>query len=106
MVSFNNLSRRNFFKSTAALSFIYLPGIGRIQAKPYSINKANDYMGRLCYNENPLGPSPLALAAMNDATTLAHRYPDYSGKTVASGIYIFNLIQGEHAASLRATLLK
>jgi histidinol-phosphate aminotransferase len=77
MKSLTNISRRNFLQSTAALSFVYLPGVGRVKAQPSSLQRAEDYIGRLCYNENPLGPSPLALAAMNDATTLAHRYPDW-----------------------------
>jgi len=75
--SLNNISRRSFIQSAAALSFVYLPGVGRIKAQPFSLQRADDYTGRLCYNENPLGPSPLAITAMNDASTLAHRYPDW-----------------------------
>lgn len=33
---------------------------------------------KLASNENPLGPSPLALAALQDATAGLHRYPDGS----------------------------
>jgi len=71
------LSRRNFLQSATTLSFIFLPGIGRVKAKPFLLESADDFTGRLCYNENPLGPSSLALTAMNDATTQAHRYPDW-----------------------------
>lgn len=34
---------------------------------------------KLASNENPLGPSPRALAALNDALSRLHRYPDGSG---------------------------
>jgi histidinol-phosphate aminotransferase len=77
MKSIYNLSRRKFLQSAAALSFVYLPGIGRVKAQPYAVTRAEDYTGRLCYNENPLGPSPLAISAMNDQVNLAHRYPDW-----------------------------
>jgi hypothetical protein len=72
-------TRRGFLASAgaAALSFVYLPGVGRVRARPYIQSRAEDYEGRLCYNENPLGPSPVALAAMQDAATLGHRYPDW-----------------------------
>jgi len=79
----NEISRRRFLGTTAAaaaLSFVHLPGAGRVRAQPFPGAVADDYEGRLCYNENPLGPSPAALAAMQEACTLTHRYPDwYSG---------------------------
>lgn len=34
---------------------------------------------KLASNENPLGPSPLALRALRDALTESHRYPDGGG---------------------------
>jgi histidinol-phosphate aminotransferase len=77
MKSFNNLSRRKFIQSATALSFFYLPGVGRIKANPFSLEQADDFTGRLCYNENPLGPSPLSITAMNKATAQANRYPDW-----------------------------
>jgi len=75
------ISRRKFIQTTAAaLSFVYLPGIGRVQAQPYPEIVGGDYQGRLCYNENSLGPSPKALTAIQEAAALSHRYPDwYSG---------------------------
>ena len=83
-----SLTRRGFMATAgaAALSFVYLPGIGRVQAKPYSTSRAEDYDGRLCYNETPLGPSPLALAAMLDEATLGHRYPDWYSSALESSI--------------------
>ena len=52
---------------------------------PYSPGKPLDELERelgirgavkLASNENPLGPSPMALAAMDEATGTVHRYPD------------------------------
>lgn len=79
----NSISRRKFLgtaAAAAAASFVHLPGMGRVRAQPFPQDSKDDYIGRLCYNENPLGPSPEALLAMQEACTLAHRYPDwYSG---------------------------
>ncbi len=36
-----------------------------------------DYVNRLCYNENSLGPSPLAMQAISDNIDMSHRYPDW-----------------------------
>jgi histidinol-phosphate aminotransferase len=86
------LTRRGFLSAAgaAALSFVYLPGIGRVQAKPFARDRAEDYEGRLCYNENPLGPSPAALIAMQDAATLGHRYPDWFSTTLESQIATYH----------------
>jgi len=81
-------SRRLFLSATSvtALSFVYLPGVGRVRAQPYPDAMATDYQGRLCYNENPLGPAPAALAAMQDAATLSHRYPDFYSSSLEQQI--------------------
>ncbi|UCC11556.1 MAG: aminotransferase class I/II-fold pyridoxal phosphate-dependent enzyme, partial [candidate division WOR-3 bacterium] len=72
------VTRRQFLKaSVAGLSFMYLPGIGRIQARPFSMKNLGGDFGRLCYNENPLGPSPLALEAIHQTAQRANRYPDW-----------------------------
>ncbi|MDP6090220.1 MAG: aminotransferase class I/II-fold pyridoxal phosphate-dependent enzyme, partial [Candidatus Marinimicrobia bacterium] len=63
-----------------------LPGAGRIQARPFFLDEPQDYTGRICYNENPLGPSPLALQALRDEAALAHRYPDWLNKNVESAV--------------------
>ncbi len=53
--------------------------------RPYSAGKPLEELARergvtsaikLASNENPLGPSPLALEAISRAATLVHRYPD------------------------------
>ncbi len=41
---------------------------------------------KLASNENPLGPSPLAVAAMEDALKRAHFYPDGGGWALRSAI--------------------
>lgn len=41
---------------------------------------------KLASNENPLGPSPKALAAMHDALAQAHIYPDGGGWKLRQGI--------------------
>jgi len=43
-----------------------------------------DYVGRLCYNENPLGPSRLAITAIIDEARMAHRYPDWFADSLVS----------------------
>jgi histidinol-phosphate aminotransferase len=78
MNSNRQLSRRQFLQaSVAGLSFMYLPGIGRVQARPFSMKDLGGDFGRLCYNENPLGPSPLALEAIHQTASRANRYPDW-----------------------------
>ncbi|UCF64513.1 MAG: aminotransferase class I/II-fold pyridoxal phosphate-dependent enzyme, partial [bacterium] len=78
MNSHQAVTRRKFLQtSTAAVSIMFLPGVGRVKAKPYSIENPADYYGRLCYNENPLGPSPAAENAMQLSVGMAHRYPDW-----------------------------
>lgn len=46
----------------------YVPGKARIGARPV--------VARLASNENPFGPSPRAIAAMQDVLAEGHRYPD------------------------------
>ncbi len=82
----SRFSRREFMQSAAMLSAIVLPGAGRVQARPFSLDDPEDYSGRICYNENPLGPSPLALNALRDEAGLTHRYPDWSNTNVEEAI--------------------
>ena len=89
------LSRRNFIRSSAAaMGMVCLPNVGPVPGidDPSSLNDprpweiTNDYTGRLCYNENPLGPSPKALKAIKKAASMAHRYPDWFSTTLESRI--------------------
>lgn len=59
-----------------------------LSLKPYKAGKPIEELEReygingsikLASNENPLGPSPKAIAAMKDALANLHRYPDSSG---------------------------
>jgi histidinol-phosphate aminotransferase len=88
MTTTHQVSRRGFLGAAAAtaLSFVYLPGVGRVRAQPASRAKLDDYVGRLSYNENPLGPSPAALAALTESAALAHRYPDWYNFSLESQI--------------------
>lgn len=102
-------TRRGFLASAgaAALSYVVLPGIGRVRARPFEpASRAEDYTGRLCYNENPLGPSPAALAAMQDACTLGHRYPDWYSSGLESEIAsLHGVSPGQVCAGAGATEL-
>jgi histidinol-phosphate aminotransferase len=83
----NNITRREFLQASAAgLSFLYLPGVGRVKTQPFGFTHYGETFGRLCYNENPLGPSPLALAALQEAAHQAHRYPDWFSSTLENNI--------------------
>jgi histidinol-phosphate aminotransferase len=97
--------RRKFLQfSTAAMSFMFLPGLGRVKAKPYSIENPADYYGRLCYNENPLGPSPAAMDAMQLSVVTAHRYPDWFSLVLESDIASHHgLLQDNICAGAGAT---
>ncbi|TVR62057.1 MAG: histidinol-phosphate transaminase [Spirochaetaceae bacterium] len=46
---------------------------------PYSPGKKHPGAVKLSSNENPLGPSPAAIAAVRDSATKIHLYPDGSG---------------------------
>jgi histidinol-phosphate aminotransferase len=43
-----------------------------------------DYVGRLCFNENPLGPSPEAIEAIQNEAAMAHRYTDWFAESLAA----------------------
>ncbi len=90
----NNLTRRQFLQaSVAGLSFMYLPGIGRVKARPFAMMDFGNYFGRLCYNENPLGPSSLALDAMQQAAPHTNRYPDWYSSTLESHIATYHGVE-------------
>ncbi|MBD3235875.1 MAG: aminotransferase class I/II-fold pyridoxal phosphate-dependent enzyme [Candidatus Eisenbacteria bacterium] len=79
----SGLSRRSFFGATAGMAALALLRGPRIGATaPADLPVRDDYVGRLCYNENPLGPSPLAQAAMVDAVPMGHRYGDWYAESL------------------------
>ena len=51
---------------------------------------------KLASNENPLGPSPKALAAIQKSLTALHRYPDGAGHRLVHRIAEFNAIPKEN----------
>jgi histidinol-phosphate aminotransferase len=86
-MSNNNMSRREFLQaSVASLSFMSLPGVGRVRARPFGFTHYGETYGRLCYNENPLGPSPLALEALRQTADQAHRYPEWFSSALEGNI--------------------
>jgi len=73
-----DISRRLFLGAAAGSAALALLRVPHADAK--QVNRSallRDYSGRLCYNENPLGPSPGAITAITDAATMGHRYPDW-----------------------------
>jgi len=72
--------------SATAMSFAYLFKVGLVVDDPRPGKGTDDYTGRLCYNENPLGPSPAAFEAMKEAASMAHRYPDWYSSTLENRI--------------------
>jgi histidinol-phosphate aminotransferase len=79
------VTRRTFLQASAAgLGFISIPGMGYTGSRAGLDGKRENYFGRLCYNENPLGPSPLALEAIRKSAADANRYPDWYSETLES----------------------
>jgi histidinol-phosphate aminotransferase len=91
MRKLSSLSRRSFAKfiGAGAATAVVRPGLAWARAAvPQSISPAASTLVRLNSNENPYGPSPMAIKAMTDAFSLVWRYPD------------------EHADALVDTLMK
>jgi len=82
-----NLSRRSFLSLAAAggASTLLKPvpaAAGIMQPK----HLRDDYIGRLCYNENPLGPSPAAITAIIEQAAMCHRYTDWYADSLRSDL--------------------
>lgn len=79
------ISRRKFIGTAAggAAIALFRPSIALSTHTPDNFI-LNDYVGRLCYNENPLGPSPKAMAAMRRHIRLGHRYSDWYADSLRS----------------------
>src|SRR2546427_7680523 len=71
-----SISRRKFAQLLGAGAAVAIarPALS-FASEPVATSTANGVV-RLSSNENPYGPSPKALKAMNDAFNLAWRYPD------------------------------
>lgn len=74
------ISRRGFAKilGTTAAYAALRPSLSMAAPGLRLANKVSNYAAvvRLSSNENPYGPSPMAVKAMTDAFSLAWRYPD------------------------------
>jgi len=82
----SNLSRRQFFGTATGGAALALLNPSLAMAKKGTHSMLADYVGRICYNENPLGPSPLAIAAITDCADMAHRYPDWYADSLRSDL--------------------
>lgn len=73
-----DLSRRNWLRnSLLASSAVMVAGSRPLMADPSLTNHyTSNGVVRLNWNENPFGPSPKAIKAVNDAVLNANRYPD------------------------------
>jgi histidinol-phosphate aminotransferase len=84
----NNISRRGFIGTitgAAAMSLIGMERKALADVYPGG-GMVTDYVGRLCYNENPLGPPPAAITAIEDEAEMAHRYPDWFAESLINSL--------------------
>ncbi len=72
------LTRRSFIGMVAGGAAAGLLPIDTAQTTSRFVpTLLRDYVGRLCYNENPLGPSQAAIAAIQEQAAMGHRYHDW-----------------------------
>ncbi len=83
---FNGISRRGFIGTITGATAVALLGLDRkaIADSVPDQGMITDYVGRLCFNENPLGPSPEAIQAIQSEAEMAHRYPDWFAESLAA----------------------
>ena len=81
------LSRRKFLGTAAGSAALALlkPSVA-VGSSGKTPSVLSDYVGRLCYNENPLGPSSLALNAIIQTAGMVHRYPDWYADSLRSDL--------------------
>jgi len=90
----NGISRRKFIGTITGATAMALIGLDRkgiaaIDGDPVqgiSPNIARDFTARICYNENPIGPSPAAAEALIDVAYLSNRYPDWYGESLVADL--------------------
>ena len=89
----SKFSRRGFLKvgtlgTIGGLTLLNTPHLLKGDTYPGPIlNQLTDPRTiRLCYNENPLGPSPGAIAAMQNSAPEANLYPDWFNSTLCTAL--------------------
>lgn len=84
----NNISRRGFIGTISGAAAMSLIGLERRALADVSPGGGllTDYVGRLCYNENPLGPPQAAITAIEDEAEMAHRYPDWYAESLINSL--------------------
>src|ERR1043166_8252078 len=89
MRNLTSLSRRSFTKliGVGAATTVARPGFAWGGATvPRLTATVASTMVRLNSNENPYGPSPLALKAMTEAFSIVWRYPDAHADTLIDSL--------------------
>ncbi|MFC1573274.1 aminotransferase class I/II-fold pyridoxal phosphate-dependent enzyme [Candidatus Eisenbacteria bacterium] len=81
------MSRRVFFGAAAGSAALAALKASPVASVAHAQDRMlRDYVGRLCYNENPLGPSPNAIAAMSASLDMGHRYPEWFAESLKSDL--------------------
>lgn len=82
----NGISRRGFMGTITGATAVALLGFDRkaIADRTPDHGMIADYVGRLCFNENPLGPSPEAIEAIQNQAEMAHRYTDWFAESLVT----------------------
>src|SRR5947208_4067264 len=101
MPKLTSISRRRFAQlvGVGAVSAVARPNLawtGEMFARStVALPATASAIVRLNSNENPYGPSPLALKAMTDAFSLAWRYPDEHADTLIDTLAKINGVSRE-----------
>ncbi len=95
-----SISRRRFAQllgvGTAVVATRPAFGLPTIVAQPaVALPTAPTTIVRLSSNENPYGPSPMALKAMTDAFSLTWRYPDEHSETLIDMLAKLNAVTSD-----------
>lgn len=91
-------SRRDFAKllGTSAAYAAFAPAVSGSASALRLVDDISTGVVRLNSNENPYGPSPLAVKAMTDAFSLAWRYPDESEQGLFEALQKLHGVSREH----------
>jgi histidinol-phosphate aminotransferase len=83
------VNRREFigtFTGAAAVALIGLDRTAMASVLDEGDSIAHGYIGRICYNENPIGPSAAAARAIANFAYDANRYPDWFGESLINDL--------------------